>query len=107
MYYYSLLEGKGEYPNAGDTIIVKYVGSLLDGTIFDASDRKDEPFKFVLGQYLVLPGWEEGIPMMSKGGKAKMLLPSDLAFGDQNLRNIPPYSTLLFEIEILDIIPGN
>ena len=103
LYYLSLKEGSGELAKKGDTITANYTGSLLNGKVFDSSDWKDEPFTFIMGNDMVLPGWEEGLPLMRKGGKALMLLPSDLAFGARHVGEVPPYSSLLFEIEILEI----
>lgn len=81
-----------------------YKGTLLDGTPFDSSYDRGEPIEFVLGQGMVIPGWEEGIAMMNEGGKAKLIIPSKLAYGPNQRGNvIKPYSTLVFEVELIEV----
>lgn len=103
LYYIEKKEGKGSTPEAGQTVVVNYKGMFLDGTVFDSSFERDEPIEFVLGQGQVIKGWDEGIGMMRKGGSATLVIPSDLAYGPQGRSSIPPYSTLVFEVELLDI----
>jgi FKBP-type peptidyl-prolyl cis-trans isomerase len=102
LYFINIKKGKGKKPTKGDKVVVNYTGMFLDGNIFDSSvDR--EPFEFTLGQGQVIKGWDQGIEMMRKGGKAMLVIPSDIAYGPQGRSSIPPYSTLVFEVELLDI----
>jgi len=76
---------------------------LLDGTVFDSSIERGEPFPFPLGQGQVIKGWDEGIAMMKKGGKALFIIPSSIAYGDRGAGDlIPPYTPLLFEVELVN-----
>lgn len=102
--------GTGATAVAGDTITVNYVGSLTNGTVFDASaDHGTSGFTFVLGAGSVIKGWDEGIVGMRVGGKRKLIIPASLAYGNQAIGNIiPANSTLIFEIELLKVKkPGN
>lgn len=103
LYYIETVKGKGPIAKAGDLVTVQYIGKLLDGTEFDSSYGRPEPFKFVLGNNEVIPGWEEALLMMAKGGKAKLILPSSIAYGARNIGPIPPFSPLLFEVELVNI----
>jgi FKBP-type peptidyl-prolyl cis-trans isomerase FkpA len=99
--YIEVKKGNGPSPKATDIVKVHYTGKLLDGTTFDSSEGK-EPVEFPLNQ--VIPGWTEGLQLMKKGGKAKLLLPSALAYGAQGGGQIiPPYSPLVFDVELLDV----
>lgn len=95
-------EGNGEKPSVGTLIKVHYTGKLLDGTVFDSSVNRNEPFQFVLGIGQVIPGWDEGLQLMSKGSKAVLYIPYYLAYGDRGAGTIPPFSTLIFEVELID-----
>lgn len=95
-------KGSGPKPKSTDNVVVHYTGTLLDGTKFDSSLDRGEPATFPLNQ--VIAGWTEGIQLMGKGGKAKLIIPSGLGYGPQGSGPIPPYSTLVFEVELLDII---
>jgi FKBP-type peptidyl-prolyl cis-trans isomerase len=95
--------GTGAYPKADDTVKVHYTGTLLDGTVFDSSVERNEPAVFSLKE--VIPGWTEGIQKINKGGKIKLYVPPQLAYGDEGRPGIPPGSTLIFDVELLDINP--
>lgn len=95
-------KGKGSaHPSANDEVTVHYTGTLIDGTKFDSSVDRGEPAKFMLQQ--LVPGWIEGIQLMTKGSKAKMIIPSSLGWGARGAgAQIPPFSTVLFEVELID-----
>ena len=95
--------GTGATAEAGDTVTVHYVGTLTDGTVFDASrPRGDEGFTFTLGAGQVIKGWDQGVAGMKEGGKRVLVIPASLAYGDQAIGNvIPANSTLVFEVELL------
>ena len=97
--------GTGEVAAAGDTVTVNYVGSLTNGTVFDASaNHSTTGFTFALGAGQVIKGWDEGIVGMKEGGKRKLVIPASLAYGDQAVGNvIPANSTLVFEVELLKV----
>ena len=84
-------------------MVVDYTGWLEDGTIFDSSVQRGEPFNFPIGQGSVIPGWDEGVATMKIGGKRQLVIPADLAYGDTGSGIIPPGATLIFEVELLDI----
>ncbi|MCK8119309.1 FKBP-type peptidyl-prolyl cis-trans isomerase [Pseudoalteromonas sp. 2CM37A] len=94
-------EGEGEKPAATDVVKVHYKGTLLDGTEFDSSYARNEPTTFPLNR--VIAGWTEGLQLMSVGSKYKFTIPSELAYGDRDLGKIPANSTLVFEVELLEI----
>jgi FKBP-type peptidyl-prolyl cis-trans isomerase len=95
--------GNGPKPTAQDVVRVHYKGTLIDGSEFDSSYVRGEPAEFPLDG--VIRGWTEGIQLMNTGGKYRLFIPSDLAYGPQGRGpRIPPDSTLVFEVELLDII---
>jgi FKBP-type peptidyl-prolyl cis-trans isomerase FkpA len=94
--------GTGDAPKASDTVKVHYTGKLIDGTVFDSSVQRGEPATFPLSG--VIKCWTEGLQMMKVGGKAKLVCPSDIAYGDGGRPPIPPGATLVFEVELLDIV---
>lgn len=100
--------GTGAAATAGDTVTVNYVGSLTNGTIFDASaNHGTTGFTFNLGVGQVIKGWDEGIVGMKEGGKRKLVIPAALAYGDRGAGNIiPPGATLIFEVELLKVQKG-
>lgn len=105
--YVDLKVGDGPQPKAGDQVTVHYVGMLEDGTVFDDSREGDTPFTFLLGQAAVIEGWDEGISTMNEGGKRKLIIPPDLAYGEEGLGDIiPPNTKLIFEVELIDIKEG-
>ncbi len=101
--YRELTPGSGKSPVASDTVKVHYRGTLVDGTEFDSSYKRNEPAEFPLGN--VIKCWTEGVQKMKVGGKSLLVCPSDLAYGDQGRPGIPGGATLVFTIELLDI-PG-
>ncbi len=100
--YQVITEGKGDKPKASDVVKVHYTGTLIDGTKFDSSLDRKEPAEFPLDH--VIPGWTEGVQLMTVGSKYKLFLPSELAYGEQGAGSIPPNSVLVFEVELLDIV---
>lgn len=97
-----LQEGTGASPKASDTVKVHYRGTLLDGKEFDSSYKRGQPATFPLGR--VIPCWTEGVQTLKVGGKAKLLCPSNLAYGNRGVPGtIPPNATLAFEVELLEI----
>ena len=95
-------EGNGQIPIAGQTVKVHYTGILEDGTQFDSSHDRGRPFSFQLGQGRVIKGWDEALSLMSKGEKRTLIIPSELGYGSRNMGAIPPNSTLVFEVELID-----
>ena len=99
-----LKEGKGTAAKTGDTVSVHYTGTLLSGKKFDSSLDRGEPFEFKLGAGAVIKGWDDGVVGMKPGGKRKLTIPADKAYGKSGRPpTIPPNSPLVFEIELLDI----
>jgi FKBP-type peptidyl-prolyl cis-trans isomerase len=100
--YKVLQEGQGVKPSARGEVEVHYKGSLINGTVFDSSYDRGEPITFLLNQ--VIPGWAEGVQLMSPGSKYEFYIPFELAYGQQGVPGvIPPYSTLIFEVELLKV----
>ena len=100
-----LVVGSGATAEAGQDVVVHYVGRLADGTQFDSSRARRDPFDFALGAGDVIKGWDEGLPGMKVGGKRRLTIPPELAYGDQGLAGIiPPRATLVFEVELLNIV---
>jgi len=93
--------GDGPAPKPTETVKVHYTGALVNGTVFDSSVQRGEPVEFQLNE--VIPGWTEGLQKISKGGKMKLYIPAPLAYGDEGRPGIPPASTLVFDVELLDI----
>ncbi|MGM3190013.1 FKBP-type peptidyl-prolyl cis-trans isomerase [Dickeya dadantii subsp. dieffenbachiae] len=94
-------EGTGAAPKDSDTVVVNYKGTLVDGSEFDNSYKRGEPLSFRLDG--VIPGWTEGLKHVKKGGKIKLVIPPALAYGEAGVPGIPANSTLVFEVELLDI----
>jgi len=97
-----LKEGTGANPKASDTVKVHYRGTLENGQEFDSSIKRGQPATFPLTR--VIPCWTEGVQKIKVGGKAKLVCPPNLAYGNQNVPGIPPGSTLNFEVELLEIV---
>ena len=97
-----LVKGNGEVPQATDKVLVNYEGRLVDGTVFDASKKHgDKPAEFRADQ--VIKGWTEALTMMPVGSKWQLYIPQELAYGERNMGNIKPYSTLIFDVELVGI----
>lgn len=104
--YEELSAGSGKSPTESDTVKVHYRGELIDGTEFDSSYSRNQPVSFPLNG--VIPGWTEGLQLMKEGGKARLVIPSDLAYGPGGMGNaIGPNETLVFEVELLEINPSS
>lgn len=102
--YIVLKEGNGPKPTMNDRIKVHYTGKLIDGTIFDSSYQRNQPAEFIVGQ--VIPGWVEALQLMSVGSKWRLFIPEELAYGSRAQGAIKPYSTLIFDVELMEIIPA-
>lgn len=100
--YEVIKEGTGAKPTATSTVKVHYEGKLVDGTVFDSSIKRGEPVSFPLNQ--VIPGWTEGVQLMSVGSKYRFVIPANIAYGEQGGGPIPPNSVLTFEVELLEIV---
>ena len=101
--YVDRVVGKGPVPKQGDTVVVNYTGRFTSGKVFDTSVGK-KPFEFALGRGQVIKGWDEGVGGMHVGGKRKLTVPPDLAYGSRGYPGvIPPNSTLIFDVELLKI----
>jgi len=96
LYYIELKAGTGTAVKNGDNVTVRYTGKLLGGGIFDAGT-----FSFILGAGRVIKGWDEGISYMKRGGTAQLIIPSTLGYGSSGASTIPPYSSLIFDVELL------
>ncbi len=106
LHYVDTKVGTGPMPKAGQMVKVHYTGTLMNGTKFDSSfDHPDKaPIEFALGQHAVIPGWDEGIASMKVGGKRKLIIPPNLAYGDRGAgADIPPNSTLNFDVELVGV----
>ncbi len=103
--YVELVEGTGAQPIAGQTVVVHYTGTLTDGSKFDSSRDRNQPFSFKIGAGQVIQGWDEGLATMKIGGRRKLVIPAKLGYGDRGVGPIPGGATLLFDVELLKIVP--
>lgn len=102
--YVDQVEGTGAMPQAGQTVVVHYTGTLIDGTQFDSSRDRNRPFSFKLGAGQVIRGWDEGLSTMRVGGQRKLIIPPELGYGARGAGGvIPPNATLIFDVELLRI----
>ncbi|MBC8030491.1 MAG: FKBP-type peptidyl-prolyl cis-trans isomerase [Pyrinomonadaceae bacterium] len=101
--YIDTVTGTGPSPQIGQTVSVNYTGTLVNGTVFDSSAKQGKPYQFRIGTGAVIKGWDEGLMTMKVGGKRKLTIPASLGYKDQRNGMIPPNSTLLFDVELLDV----
>lgn len=110
LYYVITQPGAGPQPAPGDVVKVKYTGKLMNGKVFDSSDKNPQTqagIEFPLGQGQVIPGWEEGVRQLRKGGKGTLVIPSGLAYGTEGAPGaIPPNSVIVFDVELVDVKKG-
>lgn len=99
IYYIEVLKGSGPSPKGGDQVTVKYKGYFVDGEVFNEGE-----FTFPLGYGYVIAGWDEGIRYMNEGGKALLIIPSQMGYGAEGRDDIPGYTTLIFEVELISIL---
>lgn len=101
---YKFLElGTGKQVSAGDMVTVHYTGTLPDGTKFDSSKDRNQPFSFKVGTGQVIAGWDEGFQLLKVGDKAILTIPADIGYGQRSMGKIPANSTLIFEVEVIDV----
>jgi FKBP-type peptidyl-prolyl cis-trans isomerase len=102
--YIEVEPGTGAQAEAGKTVSVHYTGKFQDGRVFDSSVSREEPITFPLGAGRVIKGWDEGIALMKEGGKAQLIIPPGLAYGERGAGGvIPPNATLVFEVELISV----
>ncbi len=95
--------GDGQEVKKGDTVVIHYKGTLTDGTKFDSSYDRGEPFETVIGTGRVIEGWDEGVPGMKVGGKRRLTIPPEMGYGQRGAGSIPPNATLIFVVELLEV----
>ena len=98
-----ITKGTGESPEKGDKVVVHYTGKLENGKVFDSSRERDEPFTFVIGTGKVIKGWDIGVMMMQEGCRRTLVIPPDLGYGNRSMGDIPKNSTLIFDVELIEV----
>lgn len=98
-----LQEGDGQEAQVGDKVTVHYIGTFEDGSQFDSSVDRGQPFSFLLGRSMVIKGWDDGVVGMKLGEKRKLIIPYHLGYGENGYGPIPPRATLIFEVELLEV----
>lgn len=102
--YIDITKGSGDCPKTGNIVVVHYTGTLTDGTKFDSSEDRGQPFRFPIGQGVVIKGWDEGVSTMQVGGERQLIIPPNLGYGSQEIPGvIPANSTLIFTVKLLAI----
>lgn len=101
--YVDQVVGSGAQPQPGQTVVVHYTGYLENGTVFDSSVQRGQPFEFQLGVGQVIAGWDEGLASMRVGGKRRLIIPANLAYGSQANGPIPANARLTFDVELLEV----
>lgn len=102
--YKIIQKGDGIQAEKGKTVSVHYKGQLADGTVFDSSYKRNQPLEFPIGVGHVIPGWDEGIQLLQVGDKARLVIPSDLAYGERGAGGvIPPNAVLIFDVELMNV----
>lgn len=103
--YHDATLGSGKSPVEGSTVVVEYSGFLEDGSMFDSSYKRPAPFRFAIGKGQVIKGWDEGVMSMKVGGERQLKVPARLGYGARGNARIPPNSTLIFDVELLEVLP--
>ncbi|WP_319266506.1 FKBP-type peptidyl-prolyl cis-trans isomerase [uncultured Draconibacterium sp.] len=103
VYYVTDSVGNGTFPQVGDTCVVKYVGSFIDGSIFDSTG--ENTWEFELGTEGLIDGWNNGMTVIDEGGQAFLIIPSELGYGETGYGTVPPNTTIVFSVEMVEIKP--
>jgi FKBP-type peptidyl-prolyl cis-trans isomerase len=97
------VNGQGEVVATGDVVVVHYIGRLTDGKVFDSSVDRNTPFQFTIGRGEVIRGWDEGLVGMRVGGQRRLVIAPNFAYGDRGVGTVPPNSTLVFDVQLLEV----